>query len=88
MFRARTVIRSGCRVSCFDRETVKNEKTGFCESRLVDACRNLPPLENFDLKTMVEAGVDLKRQNSQLFDTRPNDLSAYEGKDVEITEET
>lgn len=88
MFRARIkLIRGGVMTTCFDKQFVRNEKTQQSELKLVNACRVLPPLENFDLKTMIEAGVDMKRQNSQLFDNRPTDLSQFEGKDVSESSE-
>lgn len=86
MFRARQNMRSGVMTACFDMEFVKNDKTGFSTSRLVNACRNLPDPSNFDLEKLVVAGVDLKRVNTAFIDNRPTDLSQFESADVDVSQ--
>lgn len=46
---------------------------------MVDACRILPGAENFDLGTLVEAGVPLKKVNCTVIDSRPRDVTQFEG---------
>lgn len=79
MFRERQSLRIASPCAVYDKELVRDEKTGFSSTHLVDACRTLPDAENFALGTLVEAGVPLKQVNTQIIDNRPVDVTAYEG---------
>lgn len=79
MFRERQKLRMVAPCAVYDKELVRDEKTGYSEQHLVDACRSLPDAENFDLGTLVEAGVPLKKVNCTVIDSRPRDVTQFEG---------
>lgn len=77
MFRCRQRMQKCVSSAVISREFVKNDKTGYMEERYVDELsKRLPPAENFDLTTMVGAGVNLQRVNTVLIDSRPRDAEA------------
>lgn len=88
MFRERQKLRLGAASQVFDKELVKDDKTGMCAEHLVDACRALPDASNFELGTLVEAGIPLKKVNTQIIDSRPTDVTQFEPvDDSQVSEE-